>query len=227
MFVCFFMLIKSINFGKIIIRYIDMKITKYLILGVFLFNVFTLSAQDKSTDKVTIKKWKDKKKKMSVEEYEKMKKELKDLNVEVPLAKKRIESGNDKLVTLKNKYALKQKELNNIKEDCNEVVVSPIKQDDFSKGVVFKVQIGAFEKNVKEGDIPLSTDFQVGAESEEQFYKIYAGYFRDYGQARVFKDYLKEMGAKEVFIVGFNDNVRVNDIKQALEQAGQSQYISE
>lgn len=85
---------------------------------------------------------------------------------------------------------------------------------DWDKGVVFRVQIGAFEKTdvseFDEGNDNFSTDNADGMQ------KVSLGNFRDYWEADKFKKYLREMGVKDAWIVPFRDGQRV-DIKEVLE----------
>ncbi len=81
-------------------------------------------------------------------------------------------------------------------------------------GVVFKVQVGAFEKK------DLSSFFEnnpmFGGETEEGMQKITLGFFRDYWEADTFKKHLREMGVKDAWIVPYKDGTRVL-IKDVLE----------
>ncbi len=87
---------------------------------------------------------------------------------------------------------------------------SPMSTD----GVVFKVQVGAFEKK------DLSSFFEnnpmFSGESEEGMQKITLGFFRDYWEADTFKKHLREMGVKDAWIVPYKDGARVA-IKDVLE----------
>jgi hypothetical protein len=87
---------------------------------------------------------------------------------------------------------------------------SPMSTD----GVVFKVQVGAFEKK------DLSSFFEnnpmFSGESEEGMQKITLGFFRDYWEADTFKKHLREMGVKDAWIVPYKDGSRV-PIKEVLE----------
>ena len=81
-------------------------------------------------------------------------------------------------------------------------------------GVIFKVQVGAFEKK------DLSKFFEnnpmFSGESEEGLQKITLGFFRDYWEADTFKKHLREMGVKDAWIVPYKDGNRV-PIKDVLE----------
>ena len=87
---------------------------------------------------------------------------------------------------------------------------SPISMD----GVVFKVQIGAFEK--KDMSKFFDNNPMFSGQSEDGMQKITIGFFRDYWEADTFKKYLREMGVKDAWIVPFKDGKRV-PIKDVLE----------
>lgn len=87
---------------------------------------------------------------------------------------------------------------------------SPMSMD----GIVFKVQIGAFEK--KDMKKFFDNNPMFSGEDEDGMQKITVGFFRDYWEADTFKKYLREMGVKDAWIVPFKDGKRV-PIKDVLE----------
>jgi TolA-binding protein len=92
----------------------------------------------------------------------------------------------------------------------------PVNPMDFSKGVVFRVQIGAFKNKDLSKYFDNNPNFggEAGKDSEPQ--KITIGIFRDYWEADTFKKYLRDMGVKDAWIVPYKDGQRV-DIKDVLE----------
>ena len=86
---------------------------------------------------------------------------------------------------------------------------------DASKGVVFKVQIGAFKNKDLSKYLDAGENFS--GETDENGLKRYSlGIFRDYWEADTFKKYLREMGVKDAWIVSYKDGSRV-PIKDVLE----------
>jgi len=81
-------------------------------------------------------------------------------------------------------------------------------------GVVFKVQVGAFEK--KDLSKFFDNNPMFSGENEDGMQKITLGFFRDYWEADTFKKYLREMGVKDAWIVPYKDGKRV-PIKEVLE----------
>ncbi|MFZ2906404.1 MAG: Ezrin/radixin/moesin family protein [Cyclobacteriaceae bacterium] len=88
---------------------------------------------------------------------------------------------------------------------------------DFSKGVVFKVQIGAFKNKDLSKYFENNPNFggeAAGTEKAEQ--RLTIGVFRDYWEADTFKKYMRDMGVKDAWIVPYRDGQRV-EIKDVLE----------
>ena len=84
-----------------------------------------------------------------------------------------------------------------------------------ARGVVFKVQIGAFKNKDLAKYFGTSENF--GGEVDPDGTQRYTlGNFKDYWQADKFKKYLREMGVKDAWIVPFKDGRRV-PMKDVLE----------
>ncbi len=86
-----------------------------------------------------------------------------------------------------------------------------------AKGVLFKVQIGAFKELDLREFFGNNENFS-GEVEEDGTMKYTLGTFTDYWQADKFKKYLRKMGVKDAWIVAYKDGKRV-DIKDALEGA--------
>lgn len=93
---------------------------------------------------------------------------------------------------------------------------SGLKGGDWSTGVVFKVQIGAFRNKDLSKYFDNNPNFggEAGKEPTDP-QRINLGFFRDYWEADTFKKYLREMGVKDAWIVPYRDGVRV-EIKDVL-----------
>ena len=92
---------------------------------------------------------------------------------------------------------------------------NPSNSMDFSKGVVFKVQIGAFKNKNLAKYFENNPNFGGEAKDNEP-QKLTIGVFRDYWEADTFKKYMREMGVKDAWIVPYQDGQRV-EIKDVLE----------
>lgn len=75
-------------------------------------------------------------------------------------------------------------------------------------GVVFKVQIGAFEQ--RELDASLDASVNLGVESEESLDRMVVGQFRDYYAADALQEQLRAMGVETAWIVPYKDGNRVS-----------------
>lgn len=84
-----------------------------------------------------------------------------------------------------------------------------------TRGVVFRVQIGAFRQKDLSKYFDNHPNF-AGEITEDGTQQITLGEFRDYWQADQFKKYLREMGVKDAWIVPYKDGQRVA-IKDVLE----------
>lgn len=121
----------------------------------------------------------------------------------------RIAELEDQLSRMRGELATTKSELAKLKES------PPVNPMDFSQGVVFKVQIGAFKNKDLSKYFENNPNFGgEAAEGGEQ--KITIGIFRDYWEADTFKKYMRDMGVKDAWIVPYKDGNRV-EIKDVLE----------
>ena len=121
----------------------------------------------------------------------------------------RIAELEDQLSQTRGQLTTTRAELAQLKETP---VVNPM---DFSKGVVFKVQIGAFKNKDLAKYFENNPNFG-GEVKEGEPQKVTIGIFRDYWEADTFKKYMREMGVKDAWIVPYRDGQRV-EIKDVLE----------
>jgi hypothetical protein len=127
----------------------------------------------------------------------------------------RIAELEDQLAQARNEVSSVRAEMAQLKATPQSA--APINPMDFSKGVIFKVQIGAFKNKDLSKYFENNPNFggeAAGAEKAEQ--KLTIGVFRDYWEADTFKKYMRDMGVKDAWIVPYRDGVRV-EIKDVLE----------
>jgi len=115
----------------------------------------------------------------------------------------------DQLARLRSELTAAKAELAQLKENP---VINPM---DFSKGVVFKVQIGAFKNKNLQKYFDNNPNFG-GEATDKGEQKLTIGVFRDYWEADTFKKYMRDMGVKDAWIVPYKDGQRV-EIKDVLE----------
>lgn len=94
----------------------------------------------------------------------------------------------------------------------------PVNPMDFSKGVVFKVQVGAFKNKDLSKYFDNNPNFggEAAGKDAADPQRITIGIFRDYWEADKFKKYMRDMGVKDAWIVPYRDGQRV-EIKDVLE----------
>ena len=118
--------------------------------------------------------------------------------------------------------AVLQAKVQNLEQDLAEAQVIDVSSGTasgnntrVSRGVVFKVQIGAFRN--KDLSKYFGTSENFGGEVDADGTQRYTlGNFSDYWQADKFKKYLREMGVKDAWIVPYKDGRRV-PMKDVLE----------
>ena len=139
-----------------------------------------------------------------------MKGQVATLNDEVSNKTAKIADLEDQIGKMRSEVTSAKAELAQMKE-----APAPVNSMDFSKGVVFKVQIGAFKNKDLAKYFANNPNFGGEATDKgEQRYTI--GVFRDYWEADKFKKYMRDMGVKDAWIVPFKDGQRV-EIKDVLE----------
>jgi hypothetical protein len=199
---------------------------KYTLSFIFcLALIFSASQSFAQLSKKEKKEWKKKAK-----EYGKNPADLKQLIEDKESAQSQLSSLNQKFQDLQSSVSDKDARITELEDQLSQArsqltstraelaslkenpVVNPM---DFSKGVVFKVQIGAFKN--KDLAKYFDNNPNLGGEvKENEPQKITIGVFRDYWEADKFKKYMREMGVKDAWIVPYRDGQRV-EIKDVLE----------
>ncbi len=184
-----------------------------------------MTKAEKKAYKKEMKEWKKRKKSTSLEDFKALIEDQIQLKASNAAAVSDIESlegqvaGKDgqigdlqKQVTrMQAAYQAAQRELDNLKANPpqQQPAYNPelVNGEDFSVGVVFKVQVGAFRKMDLEKYAKSSKDFS--QEDGEELRKYVIGNFRNYEDANVLKRYLREMGVDDAWIVPYRDGRRV------------------
>lgn len=171
-------------------------------------------------DKALEKEWKKKAKSLDPLEYKNLIDEQNRLKNEASALSAKMMSIDDQMSSKDTeisrlKAELKDMEAKLAEEQSSNVTGTGKKMT--SKGVVFKVQIGAFRNKDLTKYFENNQNFS-GDVDADGVKKYTIGYFGDYWEADRFKKYLREMGVKDAWIVPYKDGQRVN-IKDVLEGA--------
>src|SRR5690606_27520629 len=121
-----------------------------------------------------------------------------------------------RIADLEDQLAQARAQLTSTRAELAQLKSTPvINEMDYSQGVVFKVQIGAFKN--KDLQKYFDNNPNLGGEvKQDEPQRITIGIFRDYWEADEFKKYMREMGVKDAWIVPYRDGQRV-EIKDVLE----------
>ena len=173
-------------------------------------------------DKKEAKEWKKRIKKLQPEQYKQLLDENKSLKGQVTSLKTELGNVDDRLADKDQQILTYQSQVGDLREELSRLqskqsdtppANSVGSNIDDSRGIVFKVQLGAYKK--KE-DLSKYNSNNFSAANEDGLQKVTLGVFRDYWEADKFKKFLKEMGAKEAWVVSYKDGKRV-PIKDVLE----------
>jgi hypothetical protein len=142
-----------------------------------------------------------------------------DLGGQVKNLQSTVSDKNAKIAELEDQISRMRGELNTANAELANLKANPVVNPmDFSKGVVFKVQVGAFKNKDLSKYFENNPNFggEAADKDKNEPQKITIGIFRDYWEADTFKKYMREMGVKDAWIVPYKDGQRV-EIKDVLE----------
>lgn len=200
------------------------KVLSLIIVASCFFVAFDAAAQKMS--KKEKKEWKKRTKQLTPEKYKKLLDENKSLQSQVSSLKSELNKVDDRLSEKDEQILNYQTQVGDLRQELaraqkakpvTPVDTAPVRTTaptDDDKGVVFKVQIGAFTQKDLSKYLDNARNFSGEEEGGVRKYTI--GVFRDYWEADTFKKYLREMGVKDAWIVSYKDGNRV-PIKDVLE----------
>lgn len=138
------------------------------------------------------------------------------LNTQVTQLQSSVSDKDARIAELEDQLSQSRGELTTARAEIAQLKQAPvINPMDFSKGVVFKVQIGAFKNKDLSKYFDNNPNFG-GEAADKGDQKLTIGVFRDYWEADTFKKYMRDMGVKDAWIVPYRDGQRV-EIKDVLE----------
>ncbi len=202
-----------------------------LFLLVVLIASFTFQSFSQN-DKALKKEWAKKMKEMDPLEFKQKMEDYEATKSQLAAKSGELTTQEEKVKSLENDKLNHEQEIATLKEEIERLKSSTVKmpkekgekdishnnlhrQNANTKGLVFKVQIGAFK--IKNLTKYFDNNKNFSGEVDEDGTKKYTlGYFTDYWEADTFKKYLREMGVKDAWIVPYKDGQRLN-IKDVLE----------
>ncbi len=197
------------------------KFISLIVLALFCVFVFPANAQ---LSKKEAKEWKKRIKKLKPEQYKQvldendyLKSQVSTLKQELGSIDNGITEKDQELVTYKSQISDLRKELSKLqskKPAGNVASANTGGGVDESRGVVFKVQLGAYKNKEDLSKYDNSPNF--GAENANGYQKFTIGVFRDYWEADNFTKHLRTMGVKDAWVVSYRDGQRV-PIREVLE----------
>lgn len=193
---------------------------KSILILAFLACFATVQNATAQLSKKEKKEWKKKQKSMDpadfkelIEENTSLKSKLSSLNNQVSGLQTRVSDSEAKMESLQKEKLRLETELLESRSPDESIDVTGNKTK-AAKGVVFKVQIGAYIGKDLSKFASLDEDMNLEAQGNVQKYTL--GTFTDYWQADKFKKHLRKMGVKDAWIVPYKDGVRV-PMKDVLE----------
>jgi TolA-binding protein len=196
-----------------------------LILFFCLALIFSASHTFAQLSKQEKKEWKKKAKEYSrnpanlkqlIDDKQSADNQLSSLNQRVTQLQSSISNKDARIAELEDQLSQTRTQLTSARTELAQLKENPpVNPMDFSRGVVFKVQIGAFKNKDLAKYFDNNPNFG-GEVKEGEPQKVTIGIFRDYWEADTFKKYMREMGVKDAWIVPYRDGQRV-EIKDVLE----------
>lgn len=196
-----------------------------LVLFFCLALIFSASQSYAQLSKQEKKEWKKKAKefaknpanlKQFTEDKESAEGQVSSLNDRLTQLQRTMSNKDARIADLEDQLAQARAQLTSTRAELAQLKSTPvINEMDYSQGVVFKVQIGAFKN--KDLQKYFDNNPNLGGEvKQDEPQRITIGIFRDYWEADEFKKYMREMGVKDAWIVPYRDGQRV-EIKDVLE----------
>ncbi|MCC5932163.1 MAG: Ezrin/radixin/moesin family protein [Cyclobacteriaceae bacterium] len=204
------------------------RVALLLTLVILLGGINTTYAQ---LSKKEQKEWKKRLRRTSPDQFKRMydennavKEDLTSLQVQVNSLKSAVNEKDAKIAELTDELRRSESVVNDAKRSAAQALqeAEQMKRTSNqipSKGVFFRVQIGAFRNKDLSKYFDNHDNFG-GEIDEDGMQRITLGIFNDYWEADTFKKYLREMGVSDAWIVPYKDGARVT-MKDVLEGAVQ------
>jgi DNA repair exonuclease SbcCD ATPase subunit len=199
---------------------------KKLIFVLSLFLALAFSDVNAQLTKQEKKEWKKKAKEYAkapqdlkevIEQNDRLNSQLTSTRNEINGLQNRLSDRDTRIAELQDELARTKSSLANAQAEMRQRNDRPVEgpSHDYSDGVWFKVQIGAFKNKDLSKYFEGNANFG-GEKDADGLQRITLMGFRDYWEADAFKKYMREMGVKDAWIVPYKDGQRV-EIKDVLE----------
>lgn len=179
---------------------------------------FMASQAQAQLSKKEKKEWKKKLKSTDPEEFKDMLEENSALKGQVNSMNSQVSNLQSTLSEKNARIAQLQDKVNSLETQVEDLTTKDISEDNgtrIAKGVVFKVQIGAY-KNKDLSAYTANSEDMATESGNDGTQKYTLGNFADYWEADRFKKELRKMGVKDAWIVPYKDGQRV-PMKDVLE----------
>lgn len=190
---------------------------KILLLAT-LFCFLMVSQAEAQLSKKEKKEWKKKLKGTDPEDFKNMMEENSALKGQVNSMNSQVSNLQSTLSEKNARIAQLQDKVNSLETQVEDLTTKDISEDNstrVAKGVVFKVQIGAY-KNKDLSTYTANSEDMATESGADGTQKYTLGNFTDYWEADKFKKELRNMGVKDAWIVPYKDGQRV-PMKDVLE----------
>jgi len=187
-----------------------MTFTKSLLLVIIAAVFFNCSSKTLGgLTKEEYKSWKQQKKEMSIEAFKALVEDRAKLTQENLTLSEKTASLEQKITSKEGEIDRLARQVMSLSSQSNQVLDGSSESitDERQQGVVFKVQLAAFDEFDLRDLTENGSDLKII--DDDGYIKYVLGQFRDYKMADKFKKKLRKIGVKEAWIVPYKDGKRV------------------
>ncbi|MCB0622042.1 MAG: hypothetical protein KDC43_11915 [Saprospiraceae bacterium] len=137
--------------------------------------------------------------------------QVNDLEAQLASTNTQLATKDDRISSLEDEVMNLELQLSAARQSIEDMSQAPTldDKDAIPMGIIYRVQIGAYEKDKHKLDSSMATN-DMTLEQADNLQKIVLGQFRDYQKAVELRNRLKTMGVKDAWIVSYRDGVRIS-----------------
>ena len=205
-----------------------MRMLIHLFIAALFFTVLPQQAQAQELTKEERKYWKK-----QVKQYKRNPIALKELTEEAEMGRKQKREMELKLTQIEAERVSNENQVNQMRREISDLesqlltsqnAIQQLNQENSSmssrgpdmSGLVFRVQIGAYEKSNIPGGLDQEND-NMDFEVEDGMQKILIGHFRNYQESDDLKSYMQRIGVKDAWVVPYLDGRRITLAEAGIE----------